>query len=86
MTQDERQQIGEPEVATDQQNNILIGENGDILARYRIPVEKNQVDFAMQLPDDSDSSNFSSEEEGEAEGQPEPGNQTQNNTAEEQKD
>ena len=42
--------------------NILIGESGDILARYRIPVENNHVDYALQLPEDSDSSNFSSEE------------------------
>ena len=51
----------------DQRNNILLGENGDILARYRIPQATNQVDYTLQLPDDSDSSNFSSdaEEEGE---------------------
>ena len=90
LTQDERQstreKIGEPEIIpADQQNNILIGENGDILARYRIPVEKNQVDFALQLPDDSDSSNFSSEEEGEPENPPEQSSPTPKRI-EEQKD
>lgn len=48
-------------VGAQQSKNILIGENGDILARYRIPVENNQVDFALQLPTDSDSSNISDE-------------------------
>lgn len=42
------------------QNNIIIGENTDILARYRIPIEKNNIDYKLQLPEDSDSSNFSS--------------------------
>lgn len=43
--------------------NILIGEAGDILARYRIPAENNNVDYNLQLPEDSDSSNFSSDKE-----------------------
>jgi hypothetical protein len=43
--------------------NILIGEAGDILARYRIPAENNKVDYNLQLPEDSDSSNFSSDNE-----------------------
>ena len=38
-------------------------EEGDILGRYRIPVKNNKVDFDLQLPDDSDSSNFSSDQE-----------------------
>ena len=55
----------------DQRNNILLGENGDILARYRIPQGNNQVDPALQLPEDSDSSNFSSDaEEGENDDNP----------------
>ena len=41
----------------------MIGESGDILARYRIPVENNQVDYQLQLPEDSDSSVFTSDEE-----------------------
>ena len=45
------------------------------MARFTISVENNQVeyfqDFVLQLPDDSDSSNFSSEEKGEAENPPE---------------
>jgi hypothetical protein len=48
-------------------------------------VEKNQVDFALQLPDDSDSSNFSSEEEGEPENPPEQSSPTPKRI-EEQKD
>ena len=43
-------------------NNILIGENGDILARYRIPLNNNEVDYALQLPSDADSSDLSSED------------------------
>jgi len=38
-------------------DNILIAENGDILARYRIPLKDNKVDYDLQLPEDSDSSN-----------------------------
>lgn len=30
-----------------QRNNILLGENGDILARYRIPQANNQVDYNL---------------------------------------
>ena len=45
------------------QDRILIVEEGDILGRYRIPVKNNKVDFDLQLPDDSDSSNFSSDQE-----------------------
>ena len=41
-------------------NNILIGENGDILARYRIPIDNTEVDYALQLPSDADSSDMSS--------------------------
>lgn len=40
-------------------DNILIAENGDILARYRIPLKDNKVDYDLQLPEDSDSSNLS---------------------------
>ena len=47
-----------------QSKNILIGEQGDILARYRIPIENKNVDYDLQLPEDSDSSNFSSDENG----------------------
>lgn len=50
------------EQAQSDTKNILIGESGDILARYRIPIENNHVDYALQLPEDSDSSNFSSDE------------------------
>jgi len=46
-----------------QQNRILVVEEGDILARYRIPIQNNKVDYDLQLPDDSDSSNFSSDQE-----------------------
>ena len=48
-----------------QSKNILVGEQGDILARYRIPIENKNVDYDLQLPEDSDSSNFSSDENGE---------------------
>lgn len=47
----------------EERNDILLGENGDILARYRIPNEANEIDYTLQLPEDSDSSNFSSEHE-----------------------
>lgn len=43
-------------------NQILVGENGDILARYRIPIDNNQIDYQLQLPEDSDSSNFSDDD------------------------
>jgi len=46
-----------------QSKNILIGEQGDILARYRIPVQNNNIDYNLQLPEDSDSSKFSSDED-----------------------
>ena len=49
-------------------NHILIGEKGDILARYRIPVDNSKIDYNLELPKDSDSSNFSSENEGEGAG------------------
>lgn len=32
------------------------------MAKYRIPVKDNTIDFNLQLPDDSDSSNFDSED------------------------
>lgn len=41
---------------------ILIGERGDVLAKFRIPIETNHVDYALQLPEGDDSSNFSSDE------------------------
>ena len=44
------------------QNKILV-DDGDILARYRIPVQNNKIDYDLQLPDYSDSSNFSSDQE-----------------------
>ena len=31
----------------EERNDILLGENGDILARYRIPQEGNQVDYTL---------------------------------------
>jgi len=43
--------------------NILIGEKGDILAKYRIPVKQTNIDYDMQLPEVSDSSKFSSDGE-----------------------
>lgn len=42
-------------------NNIFVGEEGDILARYRIP--KTSVEKELQLPTESDSSAFSDDEE-----------------------
>lgn len=42
--------------------SILIGERGDVLAKFRIPIENNHVDYALQLPEGDDSSNFSSDE------------------------
>lgn len=60
-----------------ERNDVLLGENGDILARYRIPREDNHVDYTLQLPDDSDSSNFSSDHEEEEAQQP----PSENNTA-----
>ena len=35
---------------------INIGQNGDIINRYRIPLDNNEVDINLKLPDDSDSS------------------------------
>ena len=42
---------------------MIIGENGDILTRYRIPHINNKADYTLQLPEDSDSSASTSEEE-----------------------
>ena len=42
---------------------INIGQNGDIINRYRIPIDNNEVDFNLKLPDDSDSSKSSKQEE-----------------------
>ena len=42
---------------------VMIGENGDILARYRIPLDINKADYSLQLPEDSDSSDPTSEDE-----------------------
>ena len=64
---------GEPPAKDNNQeenDNILIAENGDILARYRIPLSNNQVNYDLQLPEDSDSSNISEEN-----GIPDAGNQ-----------
>ena len=44
-----------------EEKTILIGENNDILTRYRIPVDNNVIDYSLQLPEDSDSSVFSNE-------------------------
>lgn len=41
---------------------ILINEDKDVMAKYRIPIKDNAIDFNLQLPDDSDSSNFESED------------------------
>jgi len=41
---------------------ILINEDKDVMAKYRIPIKDNTIDFNLQLPDDSDSSNFDSED------------------------
>ena len=51
----------ETDMESSKEKTILIGENEDILARYRIPIENNRVDYALQLPEDSDSSIFSQE-------------------------
>jgi hypothetical protein len=40
----------------------LLGEKGDILAKYRIPIKPTHVDYEMQLPEVSDSSNYTDEE------------------------
>ena len=39
--------------------NILVSESTDILSKYRIPIVSNIIDFNLQLPEDSDSSDFS---------------------------
>ena len=66
----QKQQTSEntQEPMTMESKNILIGETGDILARYRIPAENNKVDYNLQLPEDSDSTNFSSDNEKNGEG------------------
>ena len=47
----------------------MISDPKDILTKYRIPVDQKQLDYTLQLPDDSDSSNFSNsiDQEGEEE-------------------
>ena len=57
-----KEEIAEANVA----NNIIIGEDCDILAKYRIPIETNQVDHDLQLPEDANSSIFSSDEDEDA--------------------
>ena len=52
---------------------VMVGENGDILAKYRIPaVGGNKADFTLQLPDDKDSSDATSQhiEDDDEDGQP----------------
>lgn len=44
-------------------NQVMIGENGDILARYKIPVQDNIADYTLQLPEDKDSSDSTSDDE-----------------------
>jgi HD-GYP domain-containing protein (c-di-GMP phosphodiesterase class II) len=41
---------------------LKIGEEGEIISKYRIPVAEKKVDYNLQLPEDSDSSNFSSDD------------------------
>ena len=43
---------------------INIGQNGDIINRYRIPLDNNEVDINLKLPDDSDSSQSSNHSQG----------------------
>lgn len=45
----------------DKLENIAIGEDGDILSKYKIPVHQN-IDPNLALPEDSDSSRFSSDD------------------------
>lgn len=54
-----------PEVAEtkDEQEQMFGGERGEIISRYRIPSQNNDLDHKLQLPDDSDSSQLSSENE-----------------------
>jgi len=53
-------------------NNILIDESTNILARYRIPIDNNEVDYKLQLPSDDDSSDFSDETKDHKNGNEEP--------------
>lgn len=51
----------EKEKKVDEKQDISVGERGDILSKYKIPVQQN-IDPALALPEDSDSSHFSSDE------------------------
>jgi len=37
---------------------LAIGEKGDIINKYKVPVNQTNQDLEMALPDDSDSSKF----------------------------
>lgn len=51
------------EQAKKEDNSITFGQKGDILSKYKIPVNKKGIDPTLELPDDSDSSKFSSDVE-----------------------
>jgi hypothetical protein len=46
----------------DKTKSSAIGEKGDIINKFKVPTNQNGQDLDMALPDDSDSSRFSSED------------------------
>lgn len=53
----------EPGKSPAQTKNFSIGEKGDIISKFKVPVNQNNNDLEMALPSGSDSSKFSSDEE-----------------------
>lgn len=43
--------------------NFNLGEKGDIINKFKVPLNQNNQDLEMALPQDSDSSKFSSDDE-----------------------
>lgn len=50
------------QASPDKTKNTAIGDKGDIINKFKVPTNQNGQDLEMALPDDSDSSKFSSEE------------------------
>lgn len=51
----------------DEQDEIILGENGDIINRYRIPMEDQDIDKDLAVPEDIDSSKSSEKDKEEEE-------------------
>ena len=63
MQEDDQASVVKDKSNKERPKVIIFNEESDILSKYRIPYQINKVDRDLQLPEDSDSSAFSSEKD-----------------------